>query len=191
MPCAGIFKVLLFAPSILSSIVTVTMFKYFVEGAIPVIFNTEYGLLSNPNTAKITILFFNVWIGFGTQILMYSGAMNALDKSIMEAAKLDGASPFREFFSIILPLIFPTIETFLVTGIAGIFVNQINLFSFYGRGAKSSLITIGYYLFKSVDSTTGAEYPILATYGVILTLIATPLTLLSRYLLEKLGPKTE
>ena len=191
MPGSGFFKVLLFAPSMLSSIVTVTMFKYFAEGAIPVLLNTQYGLLSNPDTTKATILFFNVWIGFGTQILMYSGAMNALDKSITEAAKLDGASPFREFFSIILPLIFPTVETFLVTGVAGIFVNQINLFSFYGRGAKADLMTIGYYLFKSVDTSTGAEYPLLATYGASLTLIAAPLTLLSRYLLEKFGPKTD
>jgi ABC-type sugar transport system permease subunit len=191
MPLSKTFRVFLYLPSILSSMVTVTVFKLLVEIGIKDALSLNDGLLSNPDTKMGTVIFFQLLMGFGTQILMYSGAMNALDKSIIEAAKLDGASPFREFYSIILPLIFPTIETFIVTGIAGLFVNQMNLFSFYGRAAKTELITVGYYLFKSVDVASGAEYPLLATYGVALTLIAVPMTLGSRYLLEKFGPKTE
>ena len=193
MPAHGIFRVLLFAPSVLSAIVTVTMYKFFVESAIPVLFNMPdgMGLLSNPDTGMATIIFFNVWISFGTQILMYSGAMNGIDPSITEAAKLDGANPFVEFFQIILPLIFPTIQTFLVTGVASIFINQLNLVAFKGLQAKPEFVTVGYYLFKDAQAATQARMPVLATYGVCLTVIAVPLTLLTRWALEKFGPSVD
>ena len=190
-PGAGIFRVLLFAPSILSAAVTVTIYRYFVDGALPVMFGFEEGLFSNPTTKLGTIIFYNIWISFGTQILMYSGAMNGIDPSITEAAKLDGANPFVEFFFIILPLIFPTIQTFVVTGVAAIFINQINLVAFEGFGADGKYMTIGYYLFKDTEAATQYEYPLLATYGVALTLIAAPLTLGTRWALEKFGPSAD
>lgn len=194
MPGHGAFRVLLFAPSVLSSIVTVTMYRFFAESAIPILLNMPdgMGLLSNPDTGMPTIIFFNVWISFGTQILMYSGAMNGIDPSIMEAAKLDGANPFIEFFRIILPLIFPTIQVFLVTGVASIFINQLNLVAFKGLTLrKPEFMTIGYYLFKDTQSATQARMPVLATYGVSLTIIAVPLTLLTRWALDKFGPSIE
>ncbi len=191
LPGAGVFKVLLFAPSILSAVVTVTMYKYFVEGAVPAMFGLKEGLLANSSTKLGAIIFFNIWIGFGTQILMYSGAMNGIDPSISEAAKLDGANPFVEFFKIILPLIFPTIQTFVVTGVASIFVNQINLVAFEGLNTQGRYMTVGYYLFKNTEAATQYEYPLLATYGISLTLIAAPLTLLVRFLMDKFGPSVE
>ena len=193
-PLAGLFKVLLFVPSILSSVVTGTMFRSFADVVIPRVFkfdNPEMGLLSNPNTKFGTIIFYNIWIGFGTQILMYSGAMNGIDPSITEAAKLDGANPWIEFFYIILPLIFPTIQTFLVTGVASIFTNQINLVAFESLNANVKYNTIGYYLFKKANAPTQYDYPILATMGAMLTLIAAPLTLLVRWALDKFGPSVE
>ena len=191
MPLSSTFRVLLFAPSILSAVVTVTMFRYFVEDVIPVLFHLEQGLLANQDTKFGTILFFNVWIGFGTQVLMYSGAMSGIDPSITEAARLDGAGPAREFFSIILPLIFPTLQTFLVAGVAGLFINQVNLLEFSGLWSEAKYMTVGYYLFKNAQSASSGELPLLATYGVSLTLIAAPLTLLTRKLLDKYGPSVE
>ena len=191
MPCSGMFRVLLFAPSILSAVVTVTMYRFFVEGAVPVMIGLKQGLLGNAETKMGTIIFFNIWIGFGTQILMYSGAMNGIDPSITEAAKLDGANSFVEFFYIILPLIFPTIQTFVVTGVASLFVNQINLVAFEGLGAEGKYMTVGYYLFKNTEAATQYQYPLLATYGICLTLIAAPLTLFIRWAMEKFGPSVE
>ena len=188
------FRVFLFLPSILSATITVTMYRNFVETALPEMFPQIFngvGLLSNAKTKMFALLFFMVWASFGTQILMYSGAMNTIEQSVIEAAKLDGVNSLQEFFHIILPLIYPTITTFLITGIAGIFTNQLNLYSFYGNSAAVQYRTIGYHLFRMVNVGTMAERPLLATYSVVLTLIAAPITLLGRMLLEKLGPKTE
>ena len=191
---SGVFRILLFAPSILSAAVTVTMYKYFVTGFSESIWGVNKGLLDRSLASEFgTILFYNVWISFGTQVLMYSGAMNGIDPSIIEAAKLDGANPFREFFSIILPLIFPTIQTFLITGVAALFVNQINMVAFSGLYAEMEIKTVGYYLFVEGEAAMDipSRMPILATFSVLLTLIAAPITLISRWALDKFGPSVE
>lgn len=191
---SGLFRILLFAPSILSAAVTVTMYKYFVTGFSEKLWGIGNGLLDRSASTEFgTILFYNIWISFGTQVLMYSGAMNGIDPSIIEAAQLDGANPFCEFFNIILPLIFPTIQTFLVTGIAALFVNQINLVAFNGLTADMHVKTVGYYLFTEGEFAMDIpeRMPILATFGVLLTLIAAPITLLSKWALDKFGPSVD
>jgi ABC-type sugar transport system permease subunit len=194
MPLSKTFRVFLYLPSILSSMVTVTVFKQLVEIGVKNVFSLQDGLLSNPDTKMGTLIFFQLLMGFGTQILMYSGAMNGIDDSAVEAARLDGVNTFQEFFYITLPLIYPTIVTFLVVGMAGMFTNQLNLYAFYGNGGNlgREYWTIGFMLFQRVNtSKTMAEYPLLSTYGISLTLIAAPMTLLFRKMLEKFGPSLD
>lgn len=82
---------------------------------------------------------------------------------------------------------------FLITGVASIFVNQINLYSFYGGTAHASVQTFGYYLYMATKQADGdyGSYPRLAAFGLILTAVAIPLTLLVRWLLEKFGPSED
>lgn len=192
----GFFRVILFLPSILSAIAMSVIFYYFAERALPayidLIFGTEIrGLLSNQNTAFGVLVFYTYWIGFGTNTLMYSGAMNSISESVVEAAELDGATPFREFLSITVPLIYPTIVTFLVVGVAGIFTQQLNIYSIYGTGAETYLYTFGYYLYRATSIGQQADYPFLSSLGLLMTIVAAPLTLLVKYLLEKFGPKVD
>ena len=194
MPLSKTFRVFLYLPSILSSMVTVTVFRHLVEIGVKDVFSLQDGLLANPDTKMGTLIFFQLLMGFGTQILMYSGAMNGIDDSAVEAARLDGVNTFQEFFYITLPLIYPTIVTFLVVGMAGMFTNQLNLYAFYGNGGNlgREYWTVGFMLFQRVNTAkTMADYPLLATYGMTLTLIAAPMTLLFRRGLEKFGPSLD
>lgn len=191
------FKVLLFLPSIISSIVMVTIYSYFVERAIPTVANSWFGitmkgLLENTSTRFATIIFYNIWVGFGTSTLMYSNAMAGISPEIVESAHVDGATGFREFWHITLPMVYPTLTTFLITGIAGLFTNQINLFSFYGIGAPSDMQTYGYYLYQQTSmAASDADYPILSAMGLILTVVTVAITLIARFLLEKFGPSED
>ena len=97
----------------------------------------------------------------------------------------------REFVSIVIPLVFPTLRTFLITGITAIFISDMGLFSFYGTGADPSLYTFGYYILRGARTATIAEYPYFATVGVVISLFAIPITLLIRKLLNKFGPSVE
>ena len=170
------------------------IFSFFVERAVPVIVNKLFdvkitGLLENKDTRYATIIFYNVLISFGTSVLIYSNGMEGISTEIMESAKLDGFKPLQEFWHIVLPLSLPTIKTFLLTGIAAIFVSQIELFSFFGPEAPINVQTFGYYLYTHTEAASSeTQYPLLAALGLLSTFITVPLTLLLRWSLEKLDP---
>lgn len=197
LPGSKAFRVILFMPSIISAIVMVTIFQFFVENAIPELSRiftgkTIKGLIENKATRYGTVMFYNLWLGFGVNVLMYSNAMSGISDEIVESAKLDGASTMKEFFHITLPLIYPTIVTFMITGVAGIFSAQYNLYSFFGSGADGDIITYGYYFYNATqEATSRAEYSDISAIGLYLTLIALPLTLLVKWLMEKFGPSED
>lgn len=196
MPLAGVFRIVLFLPSIISSVIMVLLFKYFTESAIPVLMSEIFGieisgLLNSAKTAQPVLLFYMVWAGFGPQILMFTGAMNNVSDAVVESAQMDGITPVKEFVFITVPLIWPTFVTFMVVSVAGIFTNQLNLYSFYSTAATQSLWTFGYYLYHQASVSNLPEYPFLAAVGILFTLIAVPLTFLVRWLLEKFGPSAD
>lgn len=201
MPCSGVFKVVLFLPQIVSTVVMVILFRYFAERALPTLVQKVTGkLIPNPLTNEKSsfafVLFYTLFIGFGPQMLLYTGAMSGISQEMVEAAKVDGITPFKEFIHITVPSIYNTLVTFVVVGIAAIATNQMNLYSFYGTGAPLNGRTIGYYLFMSIktaDTTANpySEYPFLSAFGVILTLFVVPLTLAIRKLLERFGPNAD
>lgn len=199
MPASGFFRVLLFLPSVVSALVMSGAFKMFVEFGIPALWSKltgEHisGLLANNASRFSTLVFYNVLIGFGASVLMYSNAMSAIPSEVTEAAALDGASGLTEFWFISLPMVFPTLSTFLVTGIATLFTNQMNLFSFYSTLASPEVYTYGYYIYMKSNygiSFGYTEYPLISAIGMLLTLVAVPLTLIVKTLLEKYGPKED
>lgn len=198
VPLGKFFQVVLFLPSILSGLVIALMFKQFVDYVVPEVLKffgnkNPPNLLFDYDTAFGMQMFFVIWAGFGSQLILYSGAMSRIPDTLIEAGKLDGMTVFKEFWHITIPMIYQTIVIFLVTGVAGIFTSQLALFSFYGTSAPSELHTLGYYFFVKVvgQNATIAEYPYAAAGGLIFTLIAAPVTLLARHLLEKFGPSVE
>ena len=195
MPLAGFFRVMLFLPSMLSAIVLVPIYVCFVGNVVPEFMKAlnleSVSLLAEHRFA--TVMFYNVLVGFGTSVLMYSNKMTSISPEIIESAHLDGASGIKEFWHIVLPMAFPTVSVFLVTGVAGIFINQINAFIFFGTDWKSDIRTIGYLMYVRTYNAKQniSEYPQIAALGIILTLIAVPLTFLVRWLLNKFGPSED
>lgn len=194
---SAFFRFVLFLPQIISSVVLVLIFMYFVEEGIPALGITKVGLLSSPETDFQTILFYNIWAGFGTQLMMYNGAMRAIPESVSEAAKIDGATSFQEFIHITIPCIWGTLTTFIVVCICEIFTNMMGLVSFKSLAAESRLITIGYYLYRQMwlsskgGVVVGDKLPYLSAMGLIFSAVAITLTLVARKLLKKFGPRTE
>lgn len=193
------YKVILFLPSVISSITLVIIFKYFAENAIPEIVQKITGkeiegLLSNPNTEFTAILCFTIFISFGIQTLIYSGAMSSISPEIVEAAKIDGITPMKEFFQITIPMIASTISVFVISSTATIFANQMNLFSFYGPSTSNyNIWNIGYYTYRGIQLQENglADYTYFAAFGLVMTLITIPVTMLVRYLFNKLDPNEE
>lgn len=187
-----LFKIVLYLPHILGNVVVVIMYKYFVEEVIPTIFADDaLRLLTNPDTSRATVMFYSIYISFGTRVLVYTSAMSGISDSIIESAQLDGITPMKELLFIVLPSIWSTFVTFMVTSVVGIFTNQMALYTFYAAEAPPALYTFGYYLYRGAKIGTNVEYPYLAALGLLLTLIAVPMTFLARWGLKTLGPSKE
>lgn len=196
-PMKNLFKVLLFMPSIIPAIAMAAIFKQFADSAIPniakLLFDTEIkGLIQNPSTTLGTILFYNIWVGFGVNILLYLGAMNGISESVVEAAKLDGVTFFSEFIYITFPSVFSTFRTLLIVALGGVFVNQASLVSFFGISSEEAYFTIGYYLYKETVrislNNSNAGLPQLAAFGLLLTGITVPIVFTVNWALKKYGP---
>ena len=138
-------------------------------------------------------MFYNLLVGFGVNVLMYSNAMSAISEEVVEAAHLDGATGIKEFWFVTLPSIYPTLVTFIITGLAGMFLNQYNLYSFFGSGEHFGLQTYGLYFYVQTLLADGsrAEYSQISAIGLWLTFIALPLTYGVKFLLEKFGPSED
>lgn len=195
---SGFFRVFLFLPSIICSVIMVLIYGNFVDVALPEIVRvltgkTVGGLMSTKSTRFFAVMFYNLLVGFGVNVLMYSNAMSAISEEAVEAAHLDGATGLKEFWFITLPSIYPTLVTFLITALAGMFLNQYNLYSFFGSGEHFGLQTYGLYFYVQTLAADGsrAEYSQISAIGLWLTFIALPLTYGVKFLLEKLGPSED
>lgn len=199
-PGAEFFRVILFMPQVVSSVVYVLLFRFMATNVyievVKMITGTapERGLLNNPDTALGVVIFYNIWHSFGANVLMYCGTMSGIDESLVESAHLDGANIFHEFIYITFPMIYRTYITFLIVSISGILTNQMALYTFFGNNA-GELSTIGYDIYISTlqsdviaPSAKYMSYPVISAYGLILTLIISPLTILIKKGLEKIGP---
>lgn len=189
----NVVKIILFIPSILSIMVTVLVYSYFTQSAIPGIIeaitgNPVPGLLSNPKTRFITLVMFGYWNGFGSGMIIYLNAMSAISQSTVEAAELDGVSFMQEFFHITLPMIYSTLKSLFIVSLTAIFTSQFNLFEFYGTSAATDVMTMGYYLFKETSLASNSAFPRIATMGLIITCISLPITFAIRHLLDKIDP---
>lgn len=184
------FKFVLFLPSIIPALLLVLVFRFFMTEAMPAFLGVDKLLLDRPETFFWIVTAFTVWVSFGSQVLVYTGAMDQVPTEIIEAGKIDGATTFREFISIIVPHIAPTIATFVIVGIATIFTNQNNLYSFYGNNVPDeNFKTIGYYLYRMIDQSKYgmSKYCYASFVGLLSTFVAVPLTMIARKIFNKIG----
>lgn len=186
---AKLFRIFLFIPSIVPAAAFVLTYKIVFNDVTPVLFNNTNSLRFDENQL-FYILFYNLYVSFGTSVLMYANKMFDISPEIIEAGQLDGATGIKEFWYIVLPLTFSTLSVFLITGVATIFTNQYNLFLFQANPEYRSL---GYYMYVLAGATVGheQEIPNVAALGMSLTAVAIPLTYLVKYCLEKFGPSEE
>lgn len=210
---SSFFRIMLFLPNIISTVALVTIYQtivndVFVElcknlglGDWLIKNNLDKGLLGNnapENVTFATVLIYNLWVGFGTNVMLYTGAMSSIDPSVVESAQLDGVGFLGEFIYIYVPLIWATFTTFVVTGLTGLFTSNMGLLVFYGTSRQPPFQVFGYFLYVQalrgdVISTNASfySYSIISAVGVIITLILTPTTLMVKKLMEKYGPSTD
>ncbi len=75
--------------------------------------------LTDPHTALLAIIIVGIWSMVGYNMVLLLAGLQEIPRSYYEAAEIDGAGPVRQFFSITLPMISPTLFFVVVTSIIG------------------------------------------------------------------------
>lgn len=199
MPGSKLFRVLLFMPSIISAAVLATIFKMVTDrvlGGAGGVISDWTGKTINFWMGKnkyASTMFFCIFAGFGTNVLMYTNKMDSIDPEIVESAHLDGANGVKEFWYVILPQAFSIVQVFLMTGFANIFSAQINAHMLFNYDVGQDVQTVGYLLWRNVNAAGGNVVNLgrYAALGLMITIIIVPLTFLLRWTMQKVGWKED
>lgn len=154
-----------------------------LEGIIP-----ANGWLGDANTAMPMILLYCLWAGIGYNVVLLAGAIKRVPEEVIESAELDGIGFWRELWSIIIPLIFPTITTLFVIGCTVVFTLFLQPMLLTSGGPNNQTMTIAYYI---VQLTNGNQLERAATMGIFFSVIGIPLIFGVKTLLEKITPQVE
>lgn len=190
------YRIIFYLPGIISGVVLTTIFQEFIKPFGPLgnmlkmfgLTLPETGLLADKATATYTIMAYCVWTGFSGTVLMFTSTLSRLPNQVMEAARLDGCGPFREVFSIVLPMIAPMFTTLFIMNFTGIFSASGPVLLF--TNGEYETTTISYWMFSQIYGGGGyggaGSYGLVSAMGLCLTLVAVPLTVLVRKLVEKI-----
>jgi multiple sugar transport system permease protein len=124
----GVIRALFFLPYVLSQLAVGVAWRWMFNtqsGPIVLAFNM-FGMqspdwLQDPRYAMSAIAIMTTWQGIGYGMTLYMSALQGIPSQLLEAARVDGASSFRRFFSITLPLISPTVLFLTITSFIGAF----------------------------------------------------------------------
>lgn len=112
----GALRVLFFIPVVTPMVANVLVWKMMLQpqGLVNGISVSWFGIelpnfLADPSWAMIMVVAMSVWQGLGYNMLIFSAALEQLPESVLEAASIDGAHGFRRVWSIIIPMISPSI----------------------------------------------------------------------------------
>lgn len=206
VPLYNSFRIILFLPAIISSVVLCLAFRLSLDNSSGIIIrlikamglggdgsqaNTGIipvgGFLGNEKTMWGTILVFSVWTGVNGNLIYFSSAMARLPESVFESAELDGATQLRQFGSICVPLIWPTITTMSITLVAGVFSWMMPSLLLTDGADRST--TIGLMISQSVKNDKNNT--VISAFGVLVAVFGGAIIMTFRYLMEKLNERVE
>jgi len=119
-------RMLFFLPYILAEIATGLIFSFVYDGDYGLVasiwhwFGAEAPhLLANTQTAMVAVLIVIVWKYFGFHMMLYIAALQGMDRSLIEAARIDGATRPQLLRYVVIPTLYPTIRLSVFFSIVG------------------------------------------------------------------------
>jgi multiple sugar transport system permease protein len=174
------FKTIFYIPSVTVGVAIMVMRKEMLatDGLINQIFNTDVDFLySKDFTNLLMIGIMGIRGGLGYNVLIMLSAMKNIDRSLYEAAEIDGAGPIEKFFSITLPNVMPTIFFFIVTGLIGGFQVGEQMLILYGDSSSNTYISTFIYKLYYVMRRDG-DYGVASAMSYILFVVILLFTVL-------------
>jgi raffinose/stachyose/melibiose transport system permease protein len=127
------FRTIFFLPYVLADVGAGLIWRYMFDGDYGLAASIAAGLgqqpvylLASKDWAFTGVLIVIVWKYFGFYMMLYVAGLQNIDKSLLEAAEMDGAGPFQRFRHITLPLLGPMIRLSIFFSVVG----SLQLFDF-------------------------------------------------------------
>ena len=155
----GIFRTAFFLPGVTSLVVVSTVWKIMYHSDIGIINNflrlvnlAPVNWLTSPNVALWSIIIVGVWKEVGFSMLVLLGGLNYIPGDFYEAAAIDGASGWRSFWSITLPLLRRSLLFVSVLATVNAIKVFIPIYMLTQGGPANSTQTLVYYIYQTVFS---------------------------------------
>jgi sn-glycerol 3-phosphate transport system permease protein len=145
----------------------------------------DWNPLLNGNQAMGLVIMAAVWKQISYNFLFFLAGLQAIPKSVIEAATIDGARAWRRFWTIIFPLLSPTTFFLLVVNIVYVFFDTFGIIdTVTGGGPSKATETLVYKVYS--DGKGGADLGGSAAQSVILLFMVVGLTAIQfRYIERK------
>jgi sn-glycerol 3-phosphate transport system permease protein len=180
---AMLYKTLLILPYAVAPAVAAVLWVFMFSPSLGVVayalgyFGLEWNHLLNGRHAMTLIVMAAVWKQISYNFLFFLAGLQSIPKSLIEAAAIDGASPWRRFWSIQFPLLSPTTFFLLVINVVYAFFETFGIVDAAtqgGPGAETSILVYKVYHdgFKAMDlGGSSAQSVILMIIVVTLTVV--------------------
>ena len=137
--------------------------------------------LTDPEWALPALIIFGVWGGLAFKIVIFMAGLQGIDPQYYQAAKIDGASRFKTFTRITLPLLAPIVAYITVISLIAslkVYTEIVGLFGSTrsGAGPANSALTVVYYVYekfyRSNEPTIAAAASVLLfVFIIIITIV--------------------
>lgn len=159
----NVYKVFFLLPMVLSMITVGTLFKYLLASDESGIVNHllsylglgPYAFFNDPATARESVVLMAVWKGMGYNVILFFAGLQVVPRELYEAAKVDGATEFKQWIHITIPSIKNTFTfVFITSTIAALkrFTDVYAISGEYGTPA-GALNTLMLYIYRNSFST--------------------------------------
>jgi ABC-type sugar transport systems, permease components len=171
----GLFRTCVFLPCATSLVSYALIFKslFATQGLINTILvklgilENNFNFLGTGWSAKIIIIVALIWRWTGYNMVFFLAGLQNIEYSVYEAAKIDGASGWKTFWSITVPLLKPTIVMTTIMSINGtlqLFDESVNLTK---GGPANATITMSHYIYNGSFGEGVANFGYASAMSVI------------------------
>jgi len=150
-----ILRTLYFLPVVSSGVAVAMVWRWLYEpnfGLINYVLSLvgidPIGWLTTTEWAMPAIILMSVWKGLGQSMVIFLAGLQSIPRQLYEAAEIDGASRWQQFWDITRPLLSPTTFFVLVISIIGSFQVFSQVYVMTNGGPANSTSTIVYYIYQ-------------------------------------------
>jgi sn-glycerol 3-phosphate transport system permease protein len=144
----------------------------------------DWNPLLNGNQAMTLVIMAAVWKQISYNFLFFLAGLQAIPKSVIEAATIDGARPWRRFWTIVFPLLSPTTFFLLVVNVVYVFFDTFGIIdTVTGGGPSGATETLVYKVYS--DGKGGSDLGGSAAQSVILLMMVIGMTAIQFRFIER------